>query len=171
MATNATIRVSFGIQGGASAAYHLSAEVDSRDLAAGGLNGGKTSFEPGDTVKILVYKSSNVTIDSVTASSGSASLGGSSIVTKNTEVMFEDTKTASLPFPADSISHPVWVGTSLGSPSLTADKQNVQVGNSGVAVLSMDVTTTAMIITLTSAASVNGLTSYSVLVMVKGSVT
>ncbi len=60
---NATIRVQFGNPdgsggpGGSGASGHLSAEVDTR---AAGLNGGRSSFSPGETVYILIYKSDNV---------------------------------------------------------------------------------------------------------------
>jgi hypothetical protein len=51
---NATIRVQFGNpdgSNGSDASGHLSAEVDTRPS---GLNGGRSSFSPGETVYILV---------------------------------------------------------------------------------------------------------------------
>ena len=65
---NATIRVQFGNPDGSEAAGHLSAEIDTRP---GGLNGGRTSFNPGETAYILVYKSDNVSITDTICSAGS----------------------------------------------------------------------------------------------------
>lgn len=169
MATNATIRVSFGVSGMGEESYYISAEVDDRDAADGGLNGGVTSFSPGDPVAILVYHSANINVDSVTASAGSASIGGSVTVTKkDVECIFENTKTASISIPAQSISNQRWIGQSLGTASLTADKQNVQVGNKGLGVLMLDVTTTANVVNLTNTL-VPGFDNFSIVVFVTGS--
>ena len=50
--STATIRVSFGDGSSSVPGAHLSAEVDSRPT---GLNGGKTSFQPGDSCWFLVF--------------------------------------------------------------------------------------------------------------------
>ena len=54
-----TASVTIGFATADSGSAIFSAEVDSRDT---GLNGGKTSFAPGDPVWMLLYKSSYVTM-------------------------------------------------------------------------------------------------------------
>ncbi len=49
----------------------LTLEVDDRTEKEGGLNLGDTSFSPGDSVFILLYKESSVTLDSTFTSAGS----------------------------------------------------------------------------------------------------
>jgi len=84
---NATIRVQFGNPDGSAAGGHLSAEIDTRPQ---GLNGVRTSFSPGETAYILVYKSDNVGITDTICSAGSLSAQGSAVVTVTEELMFED---------------------------------------------------------------------------------
>lgn len=169
MASNATVRVQFG-NPKAGENYYMSAEVDSRDPADGGLNGGVTSFLPGDKVAILVYRSANTKIDAITTSAGSASQGAViDVVKKDVEVMFEDTKTASLPVPCKSISSYKWVGRNLGTPALTSDKQNIQVPTKGVAVLNLTVVAEATTVELTSPLTVDGLSDFTILVLIQGS--
>jgi hypothetical protein len=163
MASSATIRVQFGDPDGLGG--HLSAEIDRR---ADGLNGGKTSFNPGDTVYILVYKSDNVTLTDLEASAGSVAQTGYEIVTKTDEVFFEKEDSASLSTPADSIVSSQWFGRSLGSITLQADKQTVKSDSEGVAVAQVDYLTTAVVVALTSPASLGGLTDFSVLVVISG---
>lgn len=88
---NATIRVQFGNPDGSAAEGQLSAEIDTRP---GGLNGGRSSFSPGETAYILVYKSDNVSITDTICSAGSLSAQGSAVVTVTEELMFEDSDTA-----------------------------------------------------------------------------
>ena len=87
---NATIRVQFGNPDGSGSDGHLSAEVDTRP---DGLNGGRSSFSPGETAYILVYKSDNVSITDTICSAGSLSAQGSAVVTVTEELMFEDADT------------------------------------------------------------------------------
>ena len=166
---NATIRVQFGTPGSDSAAAsgHLSAEVDSRST---GLNGGKTGFSPGETAYILVFASDNVSVTETICSAGSLSPRGTAVVTVDDEVMFEDTDTASLSKPANgAIKSTIWYGRSLGDLSLMGDKSSVKSAVKGVGVAKVTYDATASVYALTSPASLNGESDFSILALIKGS--
>lgn len=164
---NATIRVQFGNPDGSGVSGHLSAEVDTRP---DGLNGGRSAFSPGEMVYILVYKSDSVSITDTVCSAGSMSAQGSTVVTKTEELMFEDADRASLPVPARSgLTSTVWYGRSLGSLTLQSDKVTACSSSKGVGVAKVTYDAMALIYALTSPASLNGETDFSILVIIKGS--
>lgn len=167
---NASIRVTFGNEYSGSDA-HLSAEIDDRE---GGLNGGRTTFAPGDSVWFLVYKSANVVIDSVVTSAGSITLGGAVSVTKDVELEFPDTNSATSDIPVNAISAPIWLGTSLGALTLQEDKMTITAARKGVAVCKVSSESTATSYKLTAPATLPGpdgpVTEFSVVVVVTGSV-
>jgi hypothetical protein len=163
---NATIRVQFGNPDGSGAEGHLSAEVDTRP---DGMNGGRSSFSPGETVYLLVYKTDNVSITDTICSAGSLSSNGTTSVTVTEEVMFEDSENASLPKPASGAVSVVWQGRSLGSLTLQSDKLTVKAGAKGVAVAKVTYTAQARVYALSSPSSINGETDFSILALIKGS--
>lgn len=163
---NATIRVQFGNPDGSGAEGHLSAEVDSRP---DGMNGGRSSFSPGETVYLLVYKTDNVNITDTICSAGSLSSNGTANVTVTEEVMFEDSDTATLPKPASGAVSSVWQGRSLGSLTLQSDKLTVKAGAKGVAVAKVTYIAQAQVYALSSPSSINGETDFSILALIKGS--
>lgn len=166
----ATILVQFGTssaEGGASG--HLSAEVDTRP---NGLNGGKSSFSPGETVYVLVYKTDNVTIAETLCSAGSLSAQGTTLVTLSDEMMFEDAETTTLRVPAHgSISNTVWYGRALGSLTVQSDRTTVRAAVKGVGVAKVTYQALAHIYALSSPASLNGETDFSILAIIKGNLT
>lgn len=166
---NATIRVQFGLPDAAERTGHLSAELDTRE---NGLNGGRTSFNPGDTAYILVYKSDNVQIEDVVCSSGSITRGQEIVVDVEDEIFFEDSDTATLNKPCQStaLSSTRWFGRSLGSLSLQSDKMTVKASAKGVAVAKVGYRARAIVYALTSPASIDGETDFSILVVIKGTV-
>ncbi|MEO1752006.1 hypothetical protein [Thiofaba sp. EF100] len=162
----ATIRVQFGNPDGSGADGHLSAEIDTRP---DGLNGGKSSFNPGETVYILVYKSDNVAITGTSCSAGSLSERGSTVVKVEDELMFEDDDTAQLSKPARSgLSQAVWYGRSLGGLSLQPDKVTVKASSKGVAVAKVTYDAQALVYALASPSTLNGETDFSILALIKG---
>lgn len=163
---NATIRVQFGNPDGSGAEGHLSAEVDSRP---GGMNGGRSSFSPGETVYLLVYKTDNVNITDTLCSAGSLSSAGTASITVSEEVMLEDNDTATLPKPASGAISVVWQGRSLGSLTLQPDKLTAKAEARGVAVARVTYTAQALVYALSSPASINGETDFSILALIKGS--
>lgn len=167
MAANATIRVTFGA-GSEEAGAHLSAEIDTRPA---GLNGGKSSFFPADDVYFLLYKSSNVEVDSIDCSAGSVALhAGAVTVTKTEDFNFEDTDSITLDVPADAITSHKFIGRDLGALTLQADKMTVKAATKGLAVCRITYTATAAAYVLRSPATVSGETDFTILVLVVGKV-
>jgi len=165
---NATIKIQFGADSAAASAdTHLSAEVDAR---ADGLNAGKTSFAPGDDVHILVYKSDNVVVTGTDCSAGSLSASGTAVVVLTEELFFEGEKTATLGVPASTgvLETTTWLGRSLGAITLGADKTTCTAGSAGVAVANVSYRTNALVYKLSTPASINGSTDYSILVLITG---
>jgi len=163
---NATIRVQFGNPDGSGANGYLSAEVDTR---ANGLNGGRSSFSPGETAYILVYKSDNVSITETICSAGSLTAQSTALVSVTEEIMFEDADSATLGKPArSSLAQSVWFGRSLGTLSLQSDKVTVKAQAKGVAVASVTYDALAQVYALASPATLNGQTDFSILALIKG---
>lgn len=132
-----TIQVSFGT--GATGNEHISAEVDGR---TDGLNAGKTSFLPGDTAFILIYKSGNVTIDQILISAGSMINATSGTVQKEEDIFFDDASTATLSFPTTGPVAVTWLGAQLGDLVLQSDGMTVRSSAKGVAVARVQYQTT-----------------------------
>jgi len=153
----------------AGAVGHLSAEIDSRPTAAGGLNNGQTGFAPGSILYLLVYRSAHVRVASASTSAGSLSATGSSAtVTLTEEVSFTNSRDVSLSRPVVSISSVTWLGSSLGALAVQPDRVTVQAASSGVAVARVTYTAQAEVWRLTTPASVGGQTSYPVQVAFQG---
>jgi len=164
---NATIRVQFGNPDDASAVPgHLSAEVDTRPT---GLNGGRSSFSPGETAYILVFKTDDVSITDTICSAGSLSPHGTTTVTVTEELMFEDADTATLGKPArSSLGQVVWFGRSLGDLTLQSDRVTAKAANKGVGVAKVTYDALAQVYALVSPATLNGETDFSILALIKG---
>ena len=169
MAVTANISISFGDDDSEGQGV-LTAEVDNRTVEEGGLNGGETSFNAGDTAWFLVFKSDNVTYDPPIASAGTVNAGGTETVIKNEELTFSDTDTASLSVPADSITSTTWMGNSLGGLVLQSDKQTVKTSSKGVAIAKVKYTASGKAYGLISPISVQGFTDFSINVFIKGTV-
>lgn len=179
MAVTANITVSFGAgsAGGAGANAHLSAEIDGR---ADGLNkdhievsadgsAGSPSFAPGDTAHFLVFKSSGVTFDTPASSAGSISSGGGAIsVSKTEDVSFAGTNKGSLQVPATAITETKWLGNALGALTVGADGTEVTASSKGVGIARVTYTCSAEPYGLTSPATLDGETDFSILVYILG---
>lgn len=163
MAVTANITVSFGSEG---AGDHLSAEIDGRE---DGLNGGDTSFAPGDTAYFLVFKSDNVEYDEPVCSAGTIITAEGGTVEKEEELTFADTDTASLSVPCTGALTVTWLGRSLGDLTLT-DPMTVKASSKGVAVAKVAYEATADAYGLQSPATLEGLTDFSILVYILGRV-
>jgi hypothetical protein len=165
MANNATVTVSFGINGTTTASqnYHLSAEIRED------LNGGKTSFAPGEIVIISIYASPELTITSTTSSAGTLALSSSKdTVTKQDELMFENSVFASLPVPAKEITAKTWIGRDLGAITLSSDGMSAKISSAGVGVANITYSAEAYHLALTSPNSL-GLDNFSILVYIEAS--
>lgn len=97
------------------------AEVDDREVSAGGLNGGRTSFLPGDTVRLLLYKGALVIIDHVEASLGALTVGSLVTIQKTEDISFAGETEASLRYPVTGSFAYQWLGKNNGVVSVVGE--------------------------------------------------
>ncbi|MBL4781809.1 MAG: hypothetical protein JKX92_06160 [Porticoccaceae bacterium] len=126
----ASIVVNFTSEG-ASGAGILQAAIDAR---ADGLNKGKTTFYPGDSVGFLLYSGANVNIDSVLSSAGDVTPVGEQSVVLTEYLQFADAKSASLQHPALGLGGYKWLGNDGGAISLV-DEVNISIAEPVLGVL------------------------------------
>lgn len=145
----------------------LTAEVDG---FTNGLNNGNTQFVPGDTPGFLIYKSSNVVIDSITPSAGTISNLGSGFTPAGElqdDLIFTDKQTAPPSKPIFGGFSSVWLGNNLGAPTYT--ETLVKVPNAGVGVLRINYLSFYTKHRLTNVPTVlSGETEYSVVIYIVG---
>lgn len=103
--------------GGLDDAGRIQAELDS--TREGNLNGGKTTFGPGDSVHILVYKSTGIVVSLPTTSvdtiQGTAvTKEGEGTLEVEETLRFVNQRDATARFPIQSLDSFKWVGNSLG---------------------------------------------------------
>lgn len=168
MANTTSIVVSFADQAAASAANaHLSAEVDSRPT---GLNGGKTSFKPGDTAWLLIYMSDNVELTGTPIASAGSIGGGQAItgISKTQEVTFANEDSSSIQVPSTGITAIKWLGTSLGALTLEGNKTAVKAASKGVAVAKVTYSCNATAYSITAPVTLDGETSFSIVIFIEG---
>lgn len=168
MASTTSIVCQFGDSNAASEANaFLSAEIDDRET---GLNSGNTSFKPGDTAWFLVYMSANVELDGAPEISAGTLTSGQNVtgIVKEEQLTFQNSNTASISVPATSLSSTKWLGRSLGSLSLSGNKTEVTASSKGVAVAKVKYLTNAIAFGLTSPATLDGESSFGIVVVVSG---
>jgi hypothetical protein len=144
----------------------LIAEVDSFET---GLNQGNTNFVPGDSPGFLIYKTSNVVIDSITPSAGAISSLGSGFTPEPIEdhLIFTDERTIGVSKPIYSGFTSKWLGNHLGAVTIT--EQNVTAANQGVGVLKISYNSFFQKYRLTNVPTVlNGETSFPVVIYIVG---
>lgn len=171
MSQDTTIVVQFGTNiqddGGAGTFTFLSAELDRRE---NGLNGGVTSFEPGDIAYFLIYKSDNVTLQTPVASAGTCALQDGTILVEQTQdAVFANTNTAQLSVPVEELVSYTWLGTSLGE--LTVSGNTATAANQGVGVARIVYNGKAKVGYIQSPSSIDGITDFSIVVVIIGNVT
>ena len=157
-----TIVVQFG-GGGSAPQGRIIAEVDARP---DGLNAGKTSFLPGDPVYILVFTTPGVSIKSVTPSAGAVYAGPNQNVQDS--VQFANAREGNLSRPVSGGKVAKWMGNSLGGLTLGADGMAVTASRSGVAIARVSYTAAAKSYRLSTPVSLNGDTSFEVLIVIEG---
>lgn len=100
--TQVTASVTIGFGTASTASPSFSAEVDSRE---DGYNSGKSQFAPGDTVYILLYKSTDITL-------GPSPVATSGGVAQTATITIDVTEDVSLAYETEfSISKPIANGT------------------------------------------------------------
>ena len=161
----ASIVVNFTSEGESGAGI-LQAAIDDRP---DGLNDGNATFYPGDSVGFLLYKGSNVNIDSVLASAGDITPVGQQNVVIEEYLQFANTKSETLRYPALSLGGYKWLGNDGGAISLV-DESNISIEELAQGVLKVAYQARAYGYKLGGVPHpLNGEYSYSVLVMVSGS--
>ena len=169
MSNTTSIVVSFGSQSAAATAAnaHLSAQIDSRPS---GLNGGNTSFNPGDTAWFLIFMSDNVQLDGAPVASAGTIGGGQLVSGINIveQLTFANTNVANLSVPATSIASNKWLGNNLGALSLTGNKSEVTASQTGVGVCKIDFLANALAYSITAPQTLDGETSFGIAIVVNG---
>lgn len=135
MATNKVVTASLTVsfeKPDVSGDGFLSWEIDDRAEEDGGLNGGDTSFAPGDTAYVLLYRESSVSLTETFTSAGTLSIFGSTngqtksfTGTEAEYLTVTNSNTANLSKPANN-----------GPPSLSWLGKNKKIGK-GTAKLQM----------------------------------
>lgn len=97
----------------------LNAEVDNRES---GLNKGKNSFYPGDSVGFLLYPGSNVQIDSLRSTAGQVSALGAQTVLLKEYLSFVDSDAADLAQPVLGLGGYKWLGKNGGAITLSGER-------------------------------------------------
>lgn len=171
MANTVTTSIVVQFSQGQNATGTLLVEVDDRAVIDGGLNGGKTSFLPGDPVSLLLYKTSDVILDAAITSLGSLASGTLVTVTKTEDITFANETEASLRYPVlGALNSVVWIGANLGSIAMTSETglrvPAAPVGQYGVGIARITYTTQARIYTLTH--SDPGYSEYPIVVFFAG---
>ena len=119
----ATLNVNFAADTGTTTEGSLKLEIDDRET---GLNGGDTSFVPGDTVGFWLFKDSNVTVVAgPTSTSGGITSAGTDTKTIDEYITFSNSDSGSLGYPPSGAVSLEWQGRcyriveSNGSVSVT----------------------------------------------------
>lgn len=157
-----TIVVQFSQQN-AGGGSQLTAEIDSREE---GLNAGKTSFAPGDSASFLIFKTPNVTIDSVQASAGGLTPLGNGLYAVDEFLNFADEAEASLSKPYYSGAAFTWYGANLGTITFLDGRARIATPGVGVARVTYNAQYTAY--SLNSPPTLAGSNNFPILVVVKG---
>lgn len=146
----------------------LLAEVDA---FPSGLNQGNTTFAPGESPGFLVYRSSNVVIDSITSSHGSiSSLGGGTTPDPIIDdLIYTDDKKAQVQYPIYSGFSAKALGSNFDPGTISHDEVSVSIENQVVSVIRATYTSYFSKYRLTGIPdSLNGETSFPVVILVTG---
>lgn len=163
-AVTTSIVVSFRPSDAAAGTGRLTAEIDSRP---DGLNAGKTSFAPGDSVGFLVYVGEGVSLLDVIPTLGVVGQAGAQSVAIEEFVQFANVKEATLRAPSSSGVNAQWIGRDGGSFNIVNGVVTTPAETIGM--LHCTYTATAMGYRLSNIpAEVGGLTEFEVLVVVLG---
>jgi hypothetical protein len=103
----ATLNVTFDDDSTSESQGLLKLEIDDREE---GLNGGDTSFAPGDDVYYFLFKDSNITVLEHEVTAGGKTGVGSGTKTIDENVTFSDSDTSSLNYPPDGTVTMKWLG-------------------------------------------------------------
>lgn len=114
----ATVVVDFGAED--ENAGILRYEVDSRTRAEGGLNLGRTQFQPGDNVYLLLYRSDNISSLIVDSNEGSIASDGDETIAVDELLTISNAEDVTLPYPVLSGFTAAWAGNEFASDGTSA---------------------------------------------------
>lgn len=145
----------------------LMVELDSRE---DGLNGGRTSFLPGEQPGFLIFKGDDVTVSGVRPSAGNIADIEDGTIAETELLHFADTQEATLKRPAlAGLTSYKWLGNDLGVP-VVQDQIKVVVPLAGVGVLQVTYDSAFDARRLSGlGVTLNGESEFEVLVLVEGS--
>jgi len=154
--------------GAADGTARCEVEVDSRE---DGLNSGKNQFYPGDSVYLLLYKDPNVTINSVTATSGTCVPdGGTGTLSLKELLTFANSDSSSTGKPAKTINSSSVIAGS--ATVLSSTNGVVKLAAPSVAIVRVDYTAEYTVYKLSGfPASLDGETNYPIVVYFQGTST
>lgn len=143
----------------------LKAEIDARE---DGFNGGDTNFVPGDAVHYLVYRGAGTVLTRHESTLGAISSLGTHGREVEEVVSFADERRASLSYPVKSGLTVNWMGAAPGSAQLRGDNELV-LPAAGVGIATVTYQTTFQAFRLANLpGTVNGKSTYSVLILLIG---
>lgn len=158
----ATIKVDFD---DGSDSDGLSAEIDGRE---DGYNGGKTSFQPGDDVVYLTFLDPGVSIAEQISTLGSIAKIESRSMPVEDEVSFANSRTATLKYPVTDSLVVQWMGLNPG-PAALQGSRTLSLPDDGIGVAKVTYNTMFTAYRVTNIpGSVNGETSFTVLIVITG---
>lgn len=106
----ATLNVSFGDDTTGDSQGVLKLEIDDRE---NGLNGGDTSFSPGDDAYYFLFKDANVTVNEHETTAGGKSSQGTGVKQIDENITFTNSDSSSLGYPPDGAVTRKWLGRSF----------------------------------------------------------
>jgi hypothetical protein len=106
----ATLNVTFDDSDSGDSQGVLKLEIDDRE---DGLNGGDTSFKPGDDAYYFLFKDPNVTVHEHETTAGGKSGAGSGTKDIDENITFSNSDTSSLNYPPNGAVTRKWLGRSF----------------------------------------------------------
>ena len=143
----------------------MMAEVDGRD---GGLNSGRTSFIPGDSVGILLFKDDRITKITTELTAGTLSkIGKGTFEVKDEIVVFTDDNEARMRYPIDANFVYKWIGVDRGNLAVT-DGLTIRKSIDGIGVAKISYTAEYTAYRLHSPLKVSGEDQFTIVVLFVG---
>lgn len=133
----ATLNVNFSSDSADAATGSIKLEIDDRE---DGLNGGDTSFAPGDNAFFFLFKDANVTLVTQVPerTAGGVTRAGSGTRELDENITFSNSNSASLNYPPDAGVTMSWIGRSftLTGTTITANSELPEVHGSELRIAS-----------------------------------
>ena len=142
-----------------STIQQMQIQVDSRPE---GLNQGKLTFTPGDSVGVLVFVPDGVSPELPTSSSGTVHIEADQIFEHTENIHFSGTDSTFLTYPASSIKNALWLGNDLGVIGLDSDRRTARITSPGVGVCQLTYEVKAKAYRIATKQTVGGLSEYPV---------